>query len=200
MKPFTLALPLLVTCLVASWSRAEVQRLDGWMVEPDVDIPSYAVTEPTRSNLNIDTVVLVCEEAGADRILQLQLYLSEPGPLLPRGTAAAALKAEPRAEIVIDRHVFPVNLYFSNEYVLVADAERERFPLLSDPLLDAMASGGTMTLRLDLVAEPPGQPAAFDGEAVIDLQPEKRGMAIKAVRRCAEGVRSDAIDVARATN
>ena len=48
------------------------------------------------------------------------------------------------------------------------------------------ASGGAMTLRLDLITEPVGEPAAFEGEAVIDLQAGVGGRAVNAVRRCAE--------------
>jgi hypothetical protein len=47
-----------------------------------------------------------------------------------------------------------------------------------------------MQLRFDLVAEPPGKPAAFDGEAVVDLQDGLAGplgKAVAAVRSCATG-------------
>jgi hypothetical protein len=64
------------------------------------------------------------------------------------------------------------------------------FPRVSERLLDAIEQGTTMRLRFDLVAEPPGTPAAFDGEAVVDLQggpAGTRGKAVAAVRRCATG-------------
>ena len=41
-----------------------------------------------------------------------------------------------------------------------------------------------MVLRFDLLAERAGQPAAFDGEAVIALQAGRGGEAVSAVRRC----------------
>ena len=34
-------------------------RITGWVTEPDVDPPSYAVTEPIESGLNLDTVLLL---------------------------------------------------------------------------------------------------------------------------------------------
>jgi hypothetical protein len=33
----------------------------GWELEKGVDAPSYALAEPTSTDLNIDTVVLSCE-------------------------------------------------------------------------------------------------------------------------------------------
>jgi hypothetical protein len=45
-------------------------------------------------------------------------------------------------------------------------------------LIDAMAAGKTMVLRFDFLAERAGQPAAFDGEAVIELQAGRGGAAV----------------------
>ena len=56
----------------------------GWALEANVRDPSYAVTEPTSTNLNIDVVVLTCEQGTARRGLQLRLYLSGTGPLARR--------------------------------------------------------------------------------------------------------------------
>jgi hypothetical protein len=60
------------------------------------------------------------------------------------------------------------------------------FPLLSEPLLDAMQTGRTMVLRFDLLAERAGQSANFVGEAVIALQAAAGGAAVSAVRRCTD--------------
>ena len=57
----------------------------GWELERDVETPSYAVTEPSSTNLNIDSVVLSCEQGASRRGLQLRLYLSGEGPLAPLG-------------------------------------------------------------------------------------------------------------------
>ncbi len=166
----------------------DVDGHSGWTLEQGVDQPSYALVEPRSRNLNLDVVVLACEPADDRRVLQLQLYLTNDGPLMPHGVAAGRAKHDPRAEIVIDGHVFPVGLLFAEDHVVVSDETRGMFPLLSERLLDAIEQGTAMRLRFDLVRETPGHPAAFDGEAVVDLQAgpaEARGKAVAAVRRCA---------------
>lgn len=162
----------------------------GWTLEQGVDVPSYAVIEPRSRNLNLDVVVLACEQADDRRIPQIQLYLTNDGPLMPDGVAVGRTKRDPRAEIVIDDHVFPVGLLFAEDHVVLSDETQALFPRVSERLLDAIEQGTTMRLRFDLVAEPPGTPAAFDGEAVVDLQggtAGTRGKAVTAVRRCATG-------------
>jgi hypothetical protein len=162
----------------------------GWTLEQGVDVPSYAVIEPRSRNLNLDVVVLACEQADDRRIPQIQLYLTNDGPLMPDGVAVGWTKRDPRAEIVIDDHVFPVGLLFAEDHVVLSDETQALFPRVSERLLDAIEQGTTMRLRFDLVAEPPGTPAAFDGEAVVDLQggpAGTRGKAVAAVRRCATG-------------
>ena len=157
----------------------------NWKLERGVEPPSYAVIEPESSNLNINRVVLACEEAGHVKILQLQIYLSTEGPLSPKGVESRRLKRDPRAEIVIDGRVFPVGILFADTYAVLADETEQMFRRLSESLLDAMATGKVMVLRFDLLAERSGQPATFDGEAVIALQPGSGGAAVSAVRRCA---------------
>lgn len=153
----------------------------AWKAEENVETPSYAVTQPVSSNLNIDTVALMCEAANDATVLQIKVYLTDDGPLRPYGVTVEQLKASPRAEIWIDERIFPVGVLFADEFVVLGNGEYERFPLLSGDLLDAMASGDRMVLRFDLVAEPPGQAAAFDGEAVFELG----SAAISVVGRCA---------------
>lgn len=179
-----------LACFVASSAFADVvdSKLHGWQLEQGVNNPSYAWIEPARTNLNIDTVVLVCEGTDDNRVLQLQLYLSGEGPLRPKGAGLQRLKVEPRAEILIDGRRFRADILFADEYVVLADGQQGLFPMLSDAVLDAMQAGKTMVLRFDLIAERPGQPAAFDGEAVIELRSGAGATAITAVRRCAEPV------------
>ena len=165
-----------------------VPAFADWKLERDVDPPGYAVVEPESSNLNIDSVVLACEEAGDSRVLQLQIYLSTEGPLSPNGAAPQPFKDDPRAEIAIDGRVFPVGLLFADNYAVLADETEHVFPRLSEGLLDAMATGRIMVLRFDLLAERAGQPAAFDGEAVVALRDGEGGAAVSAVRRCATTV------------
>jgi hypothetical protein len=156
----------------------------GWRVERDVEPPSYAVIEPQSTNLNIDSVVLGCEEAGDRKVLQIQIYLSTEGPLSPNDLGWRRLKDDPRAEIVIDGRVFPVEILFADDYAVLGDETVDIFPALSVGLLDAMQTGTIMVLRFDIVAEPPGRPAAFDGAAMIRLQEGAGGSAVSALRRC----------------
>ncbi|HSS82707.1 MAG TPA: hypothetical protein VLL30_02885, partial [Reyranella sp.] len=110
------------------------------------------------------------------------------GPWSPKGAAPQQLKDDPRAEIAIDGRVFPVGIFFADDFAVLADQTEQRFPALSEGLLDAMATGNVMLLRFDLLAERARQPAAFDGEAVIALQASSGGAAVSAVRRCATTV------------
>lgn len=185
--------PILLTGLCAAPVLASG---DGWTTERDVEAPSYAVIEPRSSDLNIDALVLACEPADDQRVLQLQLYLTNDGPLIPAGATTDRLKTDPRAEISIDGQVFPVGLLFAGDHAVLADATQEMFPRLSERLLDAVENGATMRLHFDLVAEPAGQHAAFDGEAVIDLRVGAGGGAVAAVRRCGMGadLQSAALD------
>ena len=180
--PMTVRLAAMLACLGA------VPAFADWKLERDVDPPGYAVVEPESSNLNIDSVVLACEEAGDSRVLQLQIYLSTEGPLSPIGAVPQPFKDDPRAEIAIDGRVFPVGLLFADNYAVLADETEHMFPRLSESLLDAMATGRIMVLRFDLLAERAGQPAAFDGEAVVALRDGEGGAAVSAVRRCATTV------------
>ena len=156
----------------------------GWTAERDVEAPSYAYAEPRRSDLNIDTVVLACEPADDGRVLQLQLYLVNDGPLIPANTTANRLKTDPRAEISIDGKVFPVELLFAGDHVVLADETDRMYPRVSERLLDALEEGRLMSLRFDLLAESERQPAALDGEAVVELRDAGSGSAVAAVRRC----------------
>ncbi len=181
-------LALLTATVIAT---AAMDQPAGWRVEPGVDPPSYAVAVPRSTTLNVDTVVLMCEPAGNGRVLQLQLYLTEEGPLLPKSATVDALKERPRAEIVIDGRSFTAEILFADAYVVLADSFKDGIPALSPAQLDALANGRQMTLRFDLVGGP-----AIDGDVVIDLAAGKT--AISAVRRCATPPGSDPPNIARA--
>jgi hypothetical protein len=178
----------MLACLGAasSFGGTPSGTFEGWEIEQGVEPSSYAVIDPVSSNLNIDSVVLACEEAEDRKVLQLQIHLSTEGPLAPKGVESQLRKDNPRAEIAIDGRVFPVGILFADDYALLADDTAEKFPLLSEPLLDAMQTGRTMVLRFDLLAERAGQSANFDGEAVIALQAAAGGAAVSAVRRCTD--------------
>jgi hypothetical protein len=184
-RPF-LSFMLAAACLATTDVRAEgAAGGPGWAIEQGTDQPSYAAVEPLVTNLNIDTVVLACEEASGKRILQLQLYLTDDGPMRPKYPTLQPFKRDPRAAVSIDRLTFPAAVLFADDYAVLADAQEGAFPLLSDALLEAMQTGSRMTLHLDLLEERPGQPAAFDGEAVIDLEAPGGRQAVAAMRRCA---------------
>lgn len=177
----------------------EFDAISGWTLEQGVDVPSYALIEPRSHNLNLDVVVLACEQAEDRRVPQLQLYLTNDGPLMPDGVAAGRAKADPRAEIVIDDHVFPVALLFAEDHVVLSDETQAMFPRLSERLLDAIEQGTTMRLRFDLVAEMPGRSEAFDGQAVVDLRDgpaATHSTAVAAVRRCATGPAAQTVALA----
>jgi hypothetical protein len=185
MRMRTSFLTIIAACtLLASAAAATSEgHIQGWITEPGVNPPSYAVTEPTENTLNVDTVLLLCTEYGGRRSLELDLYLTDVGPLLPKGADAGDLKEDPRVEIAIDGAVFPARLLFADDYVVVADAQDGQMPALSKGLLDALQRGESMTVRFDLLEEPKGKSARFDSEIVVDLAAGRS--AIAAVRRCA---------------
>jgi hypothetical protein len=158
--------------------------LAGWELERDVEVPSYALTEPASTNLNIDSVVLSCEQGPGRRGLQLRLYLAGEGPLAPLG-ARKDLKDDPMVDLIIDGLSHSAQLFFADVFVVVADSADGAMPLMSDALLDAMQAGQRLELRFQLVKVAYGKPPAFDGIAVVDLQAGGGGAAVAVVRRCA---------------
>jgi len=157
----------------------------GWDLEANVRNPSYAVAQPASSDLNIDVVVLSCEQGPDRRGLQLRLYLTGTGPLAPKAVGAA-LKDDPRVELVVDGVSQSADLLFADDFVVVADAADGPMPLLSNVFLDKLQAGRRLELKFDLVQEPRGQKASFDGSAVVDLQAGAGGRAVKVVRHCAD--------------
>lgn len=181
----------LVMSLLAAWA-TEPQAVQAganppqWAIEGDTDDPRYAAVSPTVTNTNVETVVLACEEAWGSRVLQLQLYLNDNGPLQPRYRRLQPLKSDPHAAITVDQRIYPVALLFADDYAVLADALDGPFPALSDQLTGAMQTGSQMTLHFDLLEERPGQAASFDSEAVVDLKAPGGPEAIAAMRRCAD--------------
>jgi hypothetical protein len=157
----------------------------GWVLEANVAKPSYAVVEPTSTDLNVDAVVLSCEQGPERRGLQLRLYLTGNGPLAPKA-AAAALKDDPRVELVVDGVSQPADLLFADDFVVVADTADGTMPLLSDALLDKLQAGRRLELRFDLVQKPRDQAPSFDGSTVVDLQAGSGSRAVATVRHCAD--------------
>jgi hypothetical protein len=154
----------------------------GWDLEKDVETPSYAVVEPTSTNLNVDAIVLSCEQGPGRTGLQLRLYLAGTGPLAPKGVGA--LKDHPALEFAIDGVRHAAQLAFADEFVVLADTSDGALPLLSDALIVALQHGRRMEMRFDLVKEAPGQAQSFESSVVVDLQAGRGGSAVAAVRRC----------------
>jgi hypothetical protein len=129
----------------------------AWKLDPNSSPARYAEVEPTQTNLNVASLVLACENAQELGVLQLHLYLTNEGTLLPKGIDASQLKAAPRAEVEINARIFPVGLLFGDDHAVLADGEVGGFARVSELLIEAMAKGKTMILRFDLLAEPPGR-------------------------------------------
>ena len=92
----------------------------GWELERDVETPSYAVTKSASTNLNIDSVVLSCEQGPSRRGLQLRLYLLGDGPLAPLG-AGKDLEDDPTVDLIIDGLSHSAQLLFADNFVVVAE-------------------------------------------------------------------------------
>lgn len=175
---------LLTAALAVSLARAALGAdPPGWTVEPDVDPPSYATVQPLATALNIDSVVLACEAVAGVRVLQLQLFLTDDGPLRPIDPTRR-LGDDPRAVVVIDGATFPASLLFSEDHVVVADSSEGFVPRLSEPLLDALQTGSRMTIRVPLLDGRPGAHRASVADSVVDLQPGGGQDAVAALRRC----------------
>jgi hypothetical protein len=174
---------LVLVCLGATGAYAQSGRQGAWKLDQGTVMPSYAAVEPTATNLNIDMVLLACEQPDKGHVLQLQLYLSDEGPLRPIGVSPADLRDDPRARIRIDAAEFPVALLFADDHVVLADGMDGRFPRLSNRLLAALQMGQSMVLRFDLVIKQHGYPS--DGEATVDLHADGAREALAAMRLCA---------------
>jgi len=153
----------------------------GWELERDVENPSYAVTQPSSTDLNIDSAVLSCEQGPSRRGIQLRLYLSGEGRLAAFGGGKDS-RDDPTVDLVVDGVSHFAQLLFADAFVVVADTADGAMPLLSEPVLDFLQAGRRMELRFQLARTAPEQPA-FDGIAVVDLQ-AGHGGAVAAVRLC----------------
>lgn len=156
---------------------------DGWELPDAAGPPGYAAVIPSRTNLNIESVVLACERADDGNVLQLQLYPSGEDVAL-RVIGAPVWSYGRHAEIGIDDKVFRADLLFADDHAVIADETRGRFPMLSEPLLDAMAAGRTMSLRLAVDVETISTGRGVNGYATVDLRAGQGGRAIAALRRC----------------
>jgi len=177
------------TFVVAAAVASAHDRIDQtrWQIEQGVDAPSYAAIEPMATDVNIDTVVLGCEQTGRGTVLQLQLYLSDAGRLAPIGVLASDLADEPRAGISIDGRDYSMTVMFAEDHVVLADELDGGLPGLSARLIDAMRAGETMVLRFKLLASRRDSSAGFDSGATVDLEEAGARQALDALRHCVGG-------------
>jgi hypothetical protein len=176
--------PALCLLLAGALAGADAQDRKGWQLEAGVRHPSYAFTTPSTTDIDIDTLVLTCNEVGNSMILQLEIYPVAGLPLIPRGAAASDLRETPHLQLSVDGRVFPVSMLFADDHLLVADAAIGRIPVISRPLVDAMAGGHVLKLRFQLLATHAASVASYDAEATVDLQAGKGGGALGIVRDC----------------
>lgn len=176
----------------SSWAAVcQAQGQTGWQLERDVDKPSYVFTSPKKTDLDIDTLVLTCNEVAGVTILQMELYPVGPLPLIPPGAATNELRRSPHLQLAIDGRVHPVSMYFADDHILVADTEVGRVPAISRALVEAMVRGEVLTLRFQLLVNHYGGGAGYDGEATVELHSTGGAAALAAMRECAfdHGVR-----------
>jgi Flp pilus assembly protein CpaB len=186
-RPLPIALSLLAATALAAGAHAADRDAaqGGWKVEQGTARPHYAVAEATRTNLNVDEVVLACTAGEDGQLLQIQLLLSDDGPLDAVYPHTAAMKNDPKAIVTVDGRDFPASLLFADDRVVVADAQDGPYPMLSKKLSDALQTGRTMSVRVDLLEKAADAPA-IDGETVVNLRAPGGPEAIAAVRHCAD--------------
>ncbi|MBV8407691.1 MAG: hypothetical protein JOY64_08680 [Alphaproteobacteria bacterium] len=173
---------MMVACLLVAPGLAKVGN--GWELQETAGQPAFATAIPSHTNLNIEGVVLACERADDGDVLQIQFYPAADDASI-RAIGPPVWSYGRRAEIRIDERVFPADVLLADDYVVITDATRGRFPQLSEPLLDAMAIGRTMVVRLSVDVETITRDRSIDGYAKVDLQAGHGSRAIAALRRCA---------------
>jgi hypothetical protein len=178
---------LLAACLLVAPGLAKTDS--GWELQQTKGQPAFATAVPSNTNLNIENVVLACERADDGGVLQLQLYPTG-GDVSIRAIGPAMWTYGRQAEIKIDDKVFPASVLLADDYVVVANDTIGRFAALSEPLLDAMAKGRTMALRLSVDVETISRNRGVDGYAAVDLRAGQGGSAVAALRRCAASARA----------
>jgi hypothetical protein len=168
---------MVLASLLVAPGLAKVEN--GWELQETPGQPATAI--PSRTNLNIECVVLASERADDSEVLQLQLYPTA-GNVSIRAFGPPVWSYGRRAEIRIDERVFPVDVLFADDYVVVANETRGRFPMLSESLLDAMATGQTMDLRLSVDMETISRDRGVDGYATVDLRAGQGSRAVARLR------------------
>lgn len=185
-QTFTMATLLVaLSCMSASPTSADDLSYApgaGWQLERDVDSPTYAFLEPASSDLDIDVIVLSCEQAGRKVGLQLRLYPLAPGPL--RSSRSASVDLAPDILIEIDGRRHAAQLLFADDFVVVADATEGPMPFLSAALVGSLQTGRHLTMRLHPANVSPSATAGLVFRITADLQAGIGGTAVTVLRRC----------------
>jgi hypothetical protein len=173
---------LIAACLIVAPGLAKVEQ--GWELQNTEGHPGFATAVPSSTNLNIENVVLACERADDGGVLQLQLHPTGDDVSV-RAIGPAMFTYGRRADIKIDDRAYSANVLLADDYVVLANETRGRFSKLSDSLLDAMATGRTMSVRLSVDLETISKERGVDGYATVDLRAGQGAKAVAALRRCA---------------
>ncbi len=194
MRSFSIATTLLavLSCLSAGQASASDTPYApdaGWQLERDVDSPTYAFLEPTITDLDIDVIVLSCEQTERNVGLQLRLYPSEPGPL--RSSHSASVVLAPDIVIEIDGRRHAAQLLFADDFVVVADAADGTLPVLSASLLASLQTGQHFAMKLHPIEASRSTTSMPTLKITADLQAGIGGAAVAGVRRC--GALNDAL-------
>ena len=159
--------------------------LGGWQLEFGLDRSPFAFISPTTANVDVETIVLTCNETGRSQALQLELYPAGPLPLIPSGSTAEDLRADPHLQLSIDNRIYPVSMFFAGDRIVVADTAVGRTPGVSEALFAALRKGNELRLRFQLLPEHPGTRGhSYDGELIVELQAGRGGAALDAFRNC----------------
>ena len=142
----------------------------------------YAIVAPAKSTLNLKAVVLACEVTDAGNVLNLQLYPSGDGPLLPNGAQRSQLTDEPRMQLEVDDTKLTANIYFAGDFAVIADQVEGGRPTITASIGNALERGSELTLRFSLLRAPSAS-NPFDAYAVVDLKSTEGTKSIAAVRR-----------------
>ena len=145
--------------------------MTGWDLEKDVDAPSYAVAEPVNAAVDIDTIVLTCEQGQRRSGLQLRLYPMVGRPLASRAVGDSR-SARSNWRSMACAMTCSCSLPTASSWW--PDSADGAVPLLSETLLDVIQAGRRLELRL----------SSADSLTIVDLQAGRGGAAVAAVRRC----------------
>lgn len=173
-----------LTCVLTDEVAADTSPAPGagWQLEREVESPTYALLEPSTADLDIDVMVLSCEQTERGVGLQLRLYPSEPGHL--RLSHSTPVDLDPDIVIEIDGQRHAAQLLFAEDFVVVADATDGSVPVLSPSLIESLRTGRRFAMNLHLIEASRSSSPTPALQITADLQEGIGSAAVAAVRRC----------------